>query len=171
MPPFPFRNSIKQLFGVDRCGLDACDGEPPQIGSSRGGRTTKVHLGIDGNALVTTVFLTPGQVADCTQDETVIADKADDTDANLDMIETAGATVVIPSKSNRKSPRSLDRETCKIRNLVERFFGRIKEFRRVATRHDKTARNFLSAVRLAISRFLLRRVADQSIESTALVSW
>ena len=153
------------------------DGGPPQIGSSRGGRTTKVHLGINGNATVRTVFLTPGPAADCTQaealladlgkDETVIADKAYDTDAILDLIETAGATAVIPSKSNRKSPRSLDRETYKTRNLVARFFGPIKEFRRVATRYDKTARNFLSAVRLAISRFLLRRIADQSIESTS----
>ena len=97
----------------------------------------------------------------------MIADKAYDTDAILDLIATAGATAVIPSKSNRKSPRSLDRETYKTRNLVERFFGRIKEFRRVATRYDKTARNFLSAVRLAIRRFLLRRIAEQSIESTA----
>ena len=96
-----------------------------------------------------------------------VGDKACDADAILDMIETAGATAVIPAKSNRKSPRSLDRETDKMRNLVERFFGRIKEFRRVATRYDKTARNFLSAVRLAVSRFLLRKIAAQSIESTA----
>ena len=153
------------------------DGGPPRIGSSRGGRTTKVHLGIDGKEMVKTVFLTPGQAADCTQaealladlgkDETVIADKAYDTDAILDLIETERATAVIPSKSNRKSPRSLDRETYKTHNLVERFFGRIKEFRRVATHYDKTARNFLSAVRLAISRFPLRRIADQSMESTA----
>ncbi len=97
----------------------------------------------------------------------MVGDEAYDTDAMLRLIETAGATAVIPSKSNRKSPRSLDRETYKTRKLVERFFGRIKEFRRVATRYDKTARNFLSAVRLAISRFLLRRIADQSIEPTA----
>ena len=96
-----------------------------------------------------------------------VGDTACDADAILDMIETAGATAVIPAKSNRKSPRSLDRETCRMRNLVERFFGRIKEFRRVATRYDKTARNFLSAVRLAVSRFLLRKIAAQSIESTA----
>ena len=108
------------------------DVEPPRIGSSRGGRTTKVHLGIDDKEMVKTVFLTPGQAAGCTQaevlfadlgkDETVIVDKAYDTDAILDLIETAGATAVIPSKSNRKSPRSLDRETYKARNLVERFF-------------------------------------------------
>ena len=98
------------------------DGGPPRIGSSRGGRTTKVHLGINGKEMEKTVFPTPAQAADCMQaevlpadlgkDETVIADKdACDADAILDLIETAGATAVIPSKSNRKSPRSLDRET------------------------------------------------------------
>ncbi len=153
------------------------DGEPPEVGLSRGGRTTKVHIGIDGNALVKAVLLTPGQAADCTQagalleglgpDETVIGDRAYDSNAILDMIAEAGATAVIPPKSNRNEQRGLDREACRERNLVERFIGKIKEFRRVATRYDKTARNFLSTVRLAISRFLLRRVAGRLIESTA----
>ena len=97
----------------------------------------------------------------------MIGDRAYDTDAVLDLIGRAGATAVIPSKSNRKSPRPLDRETYGMRNLVERFFGKIKEFRRVATRYDKNARNFLSAVHLAASRFLLRRIANQLFESTA----
>ncbi len=89
------------------------------------------------------MFLTPGQAADCAQalladlghGETVVGDKAYDTDAILDLIETAGATAVM--KSNRTSPRPLDREIYRMRNLVERFFGKIKEFRRVATRYDK----------------------------------
>ncbi len=153
------------------------DGEPPEVGLSRGGRTTKVHIGIDGNELVKAVLLTPGQAADCTQagalleglgpDETVIGDRAYDSNAILDMISAAGATAVIPPKSNRNEQRGLDREAYRERNLVERFIGKIKEFRRVATRYDKTARNFLSTVRLAISRFLLRRVASRLIESTA----
>ena len=70
-------------------------------------------------------------------------------------------SAVIPSRSSRKSPRPLDRETYRTHNLVERFFGKIKEFRNLATRYDKTARNFLSAVHLAVSRFLLRRIANQ----------
>ncbi len=153
------------------------DGTPSQVGLSRGGRTTKVHLGIDGNEMVKTVFLTPGQAADCAQaealladlghDETVIGDRAYDTDTVLELIRRAGAAAVIPSRSSRKSPRPLDRDTYRTRNLVERFFGKIKEFRRVATRYDKTARNFLSAVHLAVSRFLLRRIANQLFESTA----
>ena len=108
------------------------DGEPPLVGLNRGRRTTKVHLGIDGNAMVKTVFLTPGQATDCThaeavlaglgQDETVVGDKTCATDAIFDLIETAGVTAVIPSNFNRKSPRPLDRETYKTRNLVDRFF-------------------------------------------------
>ena len=97
----------------------------------------------------------------------MIGDRAYDIDAILDLIETAGATAVIPSRYSRKSPRPLDRETYRTRNLVERFFGKIKEFRRVATRYDKTARNFLSAVHLAVSRFLLRRIANQLFKYAA----
>ena len=139
--------------------------------------TTKVHPGLDGNEMVKTMFLTPGQAADCRQaeallaglgrDGTVIGDRAYDTDAVLELIGEVGATAVIPSRSSRESPRPLDRATCRERNLVERFFGKIKAFRRVATRHGKTARNFLSAVHLAVSRFLLRRIANQLFESTA----
>ncbi len=105
-----------------------------------------------------TVFLTPGQAADCAQAVALLAGFGHD--------ETAGATAAIPSRSSRKLPRPLDRETYRTRNLVERIFGKIKEFRRIATRYDKTARNFLSAVHLAASRFLLRRIANQSFEST-----
>ena len=85
------------------------DGEPPQIGLSRGGRKTKVHLGINENinekAMIMSVFPTSDQAA------MVIGDKAYDTDAVLGLIETAGATAVIASQSNRKPPRPLDRET------------------------------------------------------------
>ena len=97
----------------------------------------------------------------------MIGDRAYDTDAVLELIGNVWATAVIPSRSSRKSPRPLDRATYRERNLVERFFGKIKEFRRVATRYDKTARNFLSAVHLAVSRFLLRRIANQLFEPTA----
>ena len=131
----------------------------------------------DGDEMAKTVFLTTGQAVDCAQaeallaglghDETVIGDREYDTDAVLELIKRASVTAVIPSRSSRKSPRPLDRETCRAHNLVERFFGKIKEFRRGATRYDKTARNFLSAVHLAVSRFLRRRIANQLFESRA----
>lgn len=138
---------------------------------------TTVHLGIDANAIVKTVFQTPGQAADCTQagallaglgqGETVAGDRAHDTDAILDFAEKVSATTVFPSRSGRKSPPSLDRETYGTGYLVERFFSKITEFRTVATRYDKSARNFLSAVHLAACRFLRRTIENQLHKSTA----
>ena len=91
---------------------------------------------------------------------TVIADKGYDTNAILDQVAKAGANAVIPSKRNRAEPRPLDQAAYAMRNEVERFFGRIKEFRRVATQYDKRARNLLTPVILADTRFLLRGVAN-----------
>ncbi len=109
------------------------DGEPPEVGLSRGGRTTKVRTGIDG-ALAKAALPAPGQAADCTQagalleglgpDETVIGDRDCDSNAILDMIAEAGATAVIPPKSSRNEQRGLDREACRERSPVERFIGR-----------------------------------------------
>jgi transposase len=59
--------------------------------------------------------------------------------------------VVIPPKSNRRSPRTYDRDLYKARHLIENFFARLKQFRAIATRYDKTARNFLAAIYLAAS--------------------
>lgn len=73
-------------------------------------------------------------------------DKAYDSDAVSAMIEAQGGKVVIPSKSNRKVQRDLDVEVYKRRNHIERFFCRIKQFRRVATRYDKLAMRFAAFV-------------------------
>ena len=101
------------------------------------------------------------------RDGTVTGDRACGTDAVPKLIGKAAAATAIPSGSSRKPPRPPDRATCRERSPVERFFGRIREFRRVAPRCGRTARSFLSAVRLAVSRFLLRRIANQIFESTA----
>jgi transposase len=86
------------------------------------------------------------------QAEALIADKAFDADKRvIEPLTAAGKTVVIPPKSNRRSPRTYDRELYKARHLVENFFARLKQFRAIATRYDKTARNFLAAVYLAAS--------------------
>ena len=106
--------------------------------------------------------LTPGQQADVTQaevllegytPEAVIADKAYDSDALVTTIEARPA--VIPPRENRKQLRDYDRILYKARNLVERFINRIKHFRRVATRYEKTARNFLAFVQVASIMVLL----------------
>jgi transposase len=102
-------------------------------------------------------LLSGGEVADITQAEellrglkadTVLADKGYDADVLIDSIQAAGAIAVIPLKRNRVVQRSYDRHLYKDRNLVERFFNRIKQFRRIATRYEKLARNYLSFLNL-----------------------
>ena len=84
------------------------------------------------------------------QADTLIADKAFDADKRvIDPLAAAGKSVVIPSKSNRKQPRDLDKHLYAARHLIKNFFARLKQFRAIATRYDKTARNFLAAVYLA----------------------
>ncbi len=78
-----------------------------------------------------------------------MADKGYDSDAFVMAITEQGSQAVIPPRSNRLNPRSFDRHIYKSRNLIERFFGRIKKFRRIATRYDKLAKSFLSFVHLA----------------------
>lgn len=86
----------------------------------------------------------------------VVADRGYDGDAVLDLIREAGARPHIPSTSRRLVQRSVDRAVYRQRNLVERFFNKLKHFRRVATRFDKLARNYLAAVLLASTRLWLR---------------
>ena len=86
------------------------------------------------------------------QADTLIADKAFDADQRVrEPLAAAGKTAVIPPKANRCSPPPFDRELYKARHLIENFFAKIKQFRAIATRYDKTARNFLAAVHLTAS--------------------
>lgn len=79
----------------------------------------------------------------------VIADKAYDSDALIQTIEQRGGTAVIPCRAGRTVRRRLLREHSRRRNQVERFVSRLKHFRRIATRYEKTARNFLGFIQLA----------------------
>ena len=81
--------------------------------------------------------------------ENLLADKAYDADAILEAVESKGAQAVIPPKSNRKVQREYDKEIYKERNKVERFFNRIKQFRRIATRYEKTATSFMALLCIA----------------------
>jgi len=84
------------------------------------------------------------------QADTVIADKAFDADERvIQPLAAAGKTAVIPPKANRQSPRSYDKDLYQARHLIENFFAKLKQFRAIATRYDKTARNFLAAIHLA----------------------
>lgn len=108
--------------------------------------------------------LTPGQRADITQVEAlvephqveaVIADKGYDSDAFVAYVEAREAEAVIPSRRNRKEQRQIDANLYADRNKVERFFNRLKHYRRIATRYEKTARNYLSMVYLASTHDLV----------------
>lgn len=80
--------------------------------------------------------------------EGVLADKGYDSNAIVDFANKQQAEVVIPPRSHRKEQREYDHYLYKERNLVERFFNRIKHYRRLATRYEKTARNFLAMLTL-----------------------
>ena len=82
--------------------------------------------------------------------QTILADKGYDADERVILpLREAGKEIVIPPKKNRKEQRDYDKELYKARHLIENFFCRLKQYRAIATRYDKTARNFLSAVYLA----------------------
>ena len=80
----------------------------------------------------------------------LLADKAYDADERvIEPLRDAGIEPVIPAKTNRKQPRPYDKDLYKSRSLIENFFCKLKQFRAIATRYDKTARNFLAAIHLA----------------------
>ncbi len=116
--------------------------------------TTKVHACVDALGNPIRLILTAGQVADVTQGaalveaiptSAVIADKGYDSDALVDIIEASGAEAIIPPRSNHNTQRKVDWHRYKARNLVERFFNRLKQFRRIATRYDKLANRSMLA--------------------------
>ncbi len=86
----------------------------------------------------------------------LIADKAYDADKRvIEPLAKAGNASVIPSRANRKVAREYDKDLYKARHLIENFFAKLKQFRAIATRYDKTAQNFLGAVHLAATAILL----------------
>jgi transposase len=119
--------------------------------------TTKIHAVVDALGNPVALSLTPGQAADITQAEpllaelepqAVIADKGYDSNALVATLDARGITPVIPPKANRKEPRTTDFALYRERNLVERFFNKLKQYRGIATRFDKLATTFLAGVLL-----------------------
>ena len=95
--------------------------------------------------------LLPGMKADM-----LIADKAFDADKRvLDPLAAAGKEAVIPPKANRRMARTYNRDLYKARHLIENFFAKLKQFRAIATRYDKTDRNVLGAVHLVAAAIWL----------------
>lgn len=134
------------------------------LGRSRGGLSSKIHCVADGLGNPVDFILTGGEVHDSLCADTlladkkadfVIADKAYDSDKILDRIAKMKAVAVIPPKSNRKEQRAYDKHYYKDRNLIERFFCKLKQFRGIATRYCKRGKYFLEAVKLASSIILM----------------
>jgi len=120
--------------------------------------STKIHALVEGLGSLARFCLTAGEAGDSPQALPLLkdlhvgslsADKAYDTDAILEHLDANSIEAVIPPRSHRLVQRPFDKHLYKNRNLVERFFCRIKQFRRVATRYDKLAERFSSFVALA----------------------
>jgi transposase len=135
------------------------------LGRSRGGFGTKIHIVVDAVGNPAEFVLTAGREPDIAQAEgriagheagAVIADEAFDSDALVRAVGRRGAGAAIPPKENRKSPRAYDRHLDEGRTEVEWFIDLLKQHRRVATRYEETARNFLGFVHVASIMILLR---------------
>ena len=123
--------------------------------------STKIHALGDALGNPVGFHLTPGQAcdldgADILIDEIeagiLLADKSYDADMRiLDRLEAAEIEPVIPPKANRASPRQYDKALYKARHLIENLFEKLKQYRAIATRYDKTASSFLGAIHLAAS--------------------
>lgn len=121
--------------------------------------STKIHATCDALGNPTGFCLTAGQAHDLQgadvlitdiEAEALLADKAYDADERVrDVLKAQDIEPVIPSKSNRNEAIDYNKHLYKARHLIENFFAKLKQYRAIATRYDKTARNFLSAVYLA----------------------
>ena len=136
------------------------------MGRSRGGLTTKIHALTDARGLPLEMILTPGQAGDCPvagqllgrlrENSIVLADKAYDADWLRRQIEAAGAAPNIPPMIHRRWKPCFSPALYRERNRIERFFNRIKHFRRVATHYEKRASNYLAMLKLAAIQIWLR---------------
>ena len=136
------------------------------MGRSRGGLTTKIHALVDACGLPIALKLTEGQAHDgrsaedmletLTAGDILLADRAYDSDALRAALAERGAWANVKPKSNRRRILAFSAFLYKDRNLVERFFNKLKHFRGVATRYDKLAENYLAGVKLASARIWMR---------------
>ncbi len=136
------------------------------MGRSRGGLTSKIHAVVDTNGLPVRLGLTSGEAHDnrlCSvllnglnPQSIVLADRGYDADWIRAFVNAQGAWANIPPKRNRRESIYYSPELYRARNLVERFFNRIKQCRRIATRYDKLAANYLAFIKLACIRLWLK---------------
>ena len=128
--------------------------------------STKIHAVVDQDGLPVRLLLTAGQASDKTAApellaglppaSALVADRGYDSLALVEFVRRSGGEAHIPTQSRVRSQRTVPPALYRQRNLIERFFCKLKHFRRVATRFDKLARNFLAAVLLVATRLWLR---------------
>ena len=126
------------------------------IGRSRGGQTTKIHALTDKIGRPVALLITPGNTHDLVgareliamvpSPKRLLADRAYDANSLRDELNRRGIKAVIPPNPTRKHPHRYDKRAYKGRNVIERMFCRLKDARRIATRYDKRADTFFSAV-------------------------
>jgi transposase len=139
------------------------------LGRSRGGFSTKIHAGCIDEKTGVSIVLTGGERHDmpgfdlvfdqvpAEHDlENAVMDKGYDSNQIRDKLQGEGITPVIPPKSNRKDAIEYDQDTYKLREKVERFFNRLKQFRRIATRYDKLGHIFLAFIHLVASCVIIK---------------
>jgi transposase len=136
------------------------------MGRSRGGLTTKVHALVDRCGLPILLKLTEGQAHDgrsandmlgsVGSGNTLLADRAYDSDALHQTLAARGARANIKPMPHRLKPPAFNKRLYRERNLVERFFNKLKQFRAVATRYEKSDDNYLACVKLASIRIWMR---------------
>jgi len=142
------------------------------MGRSRGGLTTKIHALVDANGLPIALRLTPGQAHDgrsasgmldaIGKGQILLADRAYDSDSLRRSLSERGGWPCIKPMANRRTKPSFSPFLYRYRNLVERFFSKIKHFRAIATRFEKHAENYLALVKLAAIRIWLRNYESVS---------
>jgi transposase len=136
------------------------------MGRSRGGLTTKIHALVDANGMPIAIKLTEGQAHDgrsaadmldgLTAGQILLADRAYDSNALRAAMQAQGAWANIKPVAHRLDPPAFSRFLYRYRNLIERFFNKLKHYRAIATRYEKHAAKFLAAVKLASIRIWLR---------------
>ena len=136
------------------------------MGRSRGGLTTKIHALVDANGLPVALKLTPGQAHDGRSaadmldaigpGQILLADRAYDSDALRNTLAERGTWANVKPMTRRVNIPAFSQFLYRYRNLVERFFNKIKHFRAVATRFEKHDANYLALVKLAAVRVWMR---------------
>jgi transposase len=136
------------------------------MGRSRGGLTTKIHALVDANAMPIAIKLTEGQAHDgrsaagmldaLQAGQILLADRAYDSDALRERMTAQGVWANIRPMDHRLDPPVFSRLLYRNRNLVERFFNKLKHYRAIATPYEKRAAHYLALVKLAATRVWLR---------------